>query len=298
MRGRSGSSGSAPLPLLTSIITAPPLMVRSLGLVPAAVPAGQRESTWVLSTETSKPALSQPRPGVADRRALDVRDRALLAERELAVVRRLELLLVLALHVVGHRLLHRRVDDVVRHPVAVLGPVRVDQIAGDHQRRACRRSARRSCRRRWCRSCRRSGGRPCRARRGAVAPAAIAQLGPVADRAAGRVERRAGHVGAWSPGCTAACRRRSCSPSCVGDLLDRRRRAVHAVRGQGGVRVRDVQRGGRRDAQGERAPLVCVLRLSASSGVLGLAGTARRTAWRRPPPSPRRPVPAAARSRC
>src|SRR3954463_14756489 len=56
--GVSWGWGWALLPLLTSITTTPPLMVRPFGLVSAAVPAGQVEST-VLPTETSKPAPSR-----------------------------------------------------------------------------------------------------------------------------------------------------------------------------------------------------------------------------------------------
>src|SRR5690348_14349779 len=51
-------SGCWVLPLLNSMTTTPPLMVRPLGLVSAAVPAGQLEST-VGPTETSKPAPSR-----------------------------------------------------------------------------------------------------------------------------------------------------------------------------------------------------------------------------------------------
>ncbi len=46
-----GRGWPAPLPLLGSMTTTPPLMVRPLGLVSAAVPAGQVEST-ALPTET------------------------------------------------------------------------------------------------------------------------------------------------------------------------------------------------------------------------------------------------------
>src|SRR6266536_3643485 len=93
-------------------------------------------------------------------------------------------------------------------------------------------------------------------------PAAFAQPTGVADRAARGVERGAGDVLAARAGTVRLAGVQHLAGR-VADLLDRGRRAVHAVVGEGGVRPGQIDRRGRRHAEGERAPGVRVGRLPA-----------------------------------